>query len=180
MPTLLTTEKSVRQLNIELIDDRGGLQKLDHRLGLLLKHLFDEKVRHDSLTPRESSDERGRVGFVLKRQRRQSHSSQPSLSSPGQGGNVLGGEIETELLHDGPGILLLQPEVSLADLSQSSLGPPTVERQCRIDPGRDNDVQGRGEPLDKSGQSTLRGGSDDVEVIEEQPCRSRPVSQFVD
>ena len=121
MPTVLRTEERVRQLHIELIDDRGGLQKLDHRLGLLLEHLFDEKVSHDSLAPGESSDERGRVGFVLERQRRQSHSGQPSLRSPGQGGNVLGGENETEMLHEGAGILVLQPEVSLADLSQSSL-----------------------------------------------------------
>ena len=179
-PPSSVPRRAVRQLHIELIDDRGGLQKLDHRLGLLLENLSDEKVSHDSLAPRESSDERGGSGsFWRDSAANRTPASHPSVRLD-RVATSSDERTRPKCSMRAPASFSLQPEVSLADLSQSSLGPPTVERQRGIDPARDDDVLGRRESLDKGGQSALGGGSDDVEVIEDQPRRSRPESQLVD
>ena len=75
------------------------------------------------------------------------------------------------MLHEGADVVLFQPEVSIADLGQLAPGPPTLDRQNGIDAGPDHDVQRRGESLDKGGESAESRGSDDVQIIEDEPRR---------
>ena len=178
---MLVTEERVRQLHVELIDDRGCLQELHHFCGLLVEHLFDEEIGYYTLGSGKASDERGWVvGVVLQRQRCQLDPGQPSLGPCGQGMHVGAGKIEAVVLHEGADVLLFQPEVSIPDLSQLAPGPPTLDRQNGIDAGPDHDMRGRGEPLDKGGEPAKSGGSDDVQVIEDEPRGASPQSQLVD
>ncbi len=94
--------------------------------------------------------------------------------------HVAAGEIQAVLLHEGADLLLFQPEVSVPDLSQLALGPPTLDRQYGIDAGTDHNMRSRGEPLDKGGEPATSGGSDDVQVIEDEPRGASPQSQLID
>ena len=64
---VLVTEERVRQFHVELIDNRGCVQELDHFCGLLIEHLFDEEISYYTLCSGKASDERGWIlGVVLQ------------------------------------------------------------------------------------------------------------------
>ena len=117
---------------------------------------------------------------MLQRQRRQLDPGQPSLRAYGQGMHVAVRKIEAVVLHEGADVLLLQPEVGVADLSQLAPGPPSLDRQNGVDAGPDHDMCSGGEPLDKGGEPAKREWIDDVQVVEDEPRGAGPKSHLVD
>ncbi len=68
--TIFVPEKRVRQIHIELIDDRCCLQEFHHLWGLLVEDLFYEKISNYLIRSGKASHERRRiVRVVLQRQR---------------------------------------------------------------------------------------------------------------
>ena len=125
-------------------------------------------------------NEDGSSGSCCSDKRRQLDSGHPSFGPFGQGMDVVAGQIEAVVAHEGADVLLFQPEVSVPDLSQLAPGSPTLDRQNGIDAGTDDDMRSRREPLDKGGEPAKSGGSDDVQVIEDEPRGAGPQSQLVD
>ena len=62
---VFVTEERTGQLRIELIDDCGCLQELDHFGRLLIEHLFDEEFGHYTIRSRKTCHERRWIGGVL-------------------------------------------------------------------------------------------------------------------
>ena len=94
--------------------------------------------------------------------------------------HVAAGKIEAVLVHEGVDVLFFQAEVSIPDLSQLPPGPPPLDRQDGIDTGPEDNMCSRRESFDKGDESPEIGGSDVVQVIEDEPRGARPQSHLVD
>ena len=94
--------------------------------------------------------------------------------------DVVGGEIEPEVAHERADFFLFQPQISVSDLRQLTSGSPALDRKNGIDAGSDCDVHPRRKPVDKRGQPCKGRGRDDVQIVEDQPCRTGPQRQLID
>ncbi len=77
-------------------------------------------------------------------------------------------------------LLFFQAEVSVPDLSQLPPGPPPLDRQNGIDTGPEDNMCSCRESFDKGNEPPETGGSDVVQVIEDQPRGARPQRHLVD
>ena len=151
-------------------EDRGLLQEAPDVLGLPLQHLFHEVVDDEPVVAGEGLDESGGVLAALERQRGKLEGDDPALGARLERLDVCGGEGEPHGLGEvGRGLLGREAQVGGADLDELAPRAQPGERQARIGPRADHDLQVRWQVVDEEGEPVLHlGGVDDVVVVEDQ------------
>ena len=125
----------------EPLEDGRLQQEVAHVGGLAREDLLGEVVHDEAVVAGEPGDDRAGVVAVLQGQAGQLQGGRPSLGPLGQGGDVSGGQRQAhrpgEILG---GFLRGEPQVGRADLDQLAARPKPRERQRRVGPGSEQEM----------------------------------------
>ena len=117
-------------------------RKLPDAFGLTLQHLLDQVVDDVAVVAGEAGDEAGDVVAPLHRERRQLQRGDPALGAPLQRGDVACRQVQAHhLVEVGRRLVGREAQVGGADLDQLAARAQAGQRQRRIGPAGDHQVQ---------------------------------------
>ena len=150
----------------EPFEDRGLEQEVADVGGLAGEHLLGEVVDDVAVVAGETGDERAGVLAALHRQRGQLQRGDPAFGACLERGDVALAQPQTHrAVEVGRGLLGGEAQVGGADLDQLTACPQLGQRQRRVGPGGEDDVQLRRLVLEQEASSRRapraprRGGS---------------------
>ena len=116
----------------------------------------------------ESPHERGRVGVVAQRQRRQVHPGGPTFRPRRQRVGVVGAELDAARGDHPRGVPAREPQLVGSQLAEEPVDPPPGQGQRRVGSAAQHERHGRGEPLDQEAERCDRVGRDHVQIVDHQ------------
>ena len=138
---------------------------------LALDDLLDQVVDDVAVVPGEAGDELGGVVASLHRQRGELEGGDPALGATLERGDVAApvSSQAHRLVEVGRGLLGGEAQVGGADLDQLAARPQPRQRQGRVGPAGDHQVQLRREVVEQEGHRVVDlARLDDVVVVEDQ------------
>ena len=137
----------------------GGLQQEGLDVSRLpVEHLLAEIVQDKPVTAAEGSHEAGDVIAATHGQRRHLQAGDPALGAGVQHGNVGFGEPQAhQLIKQHGRFFRRETQVPRADLAQLPAGAKACQRQRRVDPGGDDEMQLRRHTVDEESHAFVNG-----------------------
>ena len=152
--------------------DRGALEELRFGFRQPREELEAEVLGHEPVAAGQVIGAHRARRPGLNRQRRQVQAGRPSFRSLGQLGDLAGVEHDTRRSKQQRGFVLVQPELSDADLAHRALHPPAGEGQGRLLSARDRDLRAGRDVPGELGEHVLTGRiGDSVEIVQRQHQR---------
>jgi hypothetical protein len=154
----------------QALEDRRANHEGLERLGLAGQYLTAEVVDDMAVASLQRGDEGVRVVSTPERQAGQIQPGRPAFGPLPESLHVPRGQVEPHrIVEQGGRLGIGEREVGGADLGQLPAGPPTGQRQRRIDPRRQQQVHRGGQVVDEERHRPVTGGvADQVIVIQHQ------------
>ena len=172
---LLGRDQRVCEVGAEAVEDRGPLKKALDLLGLAAQHLFEQVVQDEVAAAAECLDEGGLalVRPISEREGRELQPGDPALGTRLERPDVVGGEAECHsAVEECRRLVGREAQVVGADLGELTAGAPARERQGRVRPRGDDQVEVRRCVVDQEAHRTMDVGAvDGVVVVEDQHDR---------
>ena len=135
----------VTQRTAQPVQDGGLLQESADALGLTLQDLFDQVVDNVAVVSGEASDEVGDVWPPLHRKGRQLERGNPAFGALLERCDGSGRQIETHrIVEVCRRLVRREPQLGSTDFDQVATGTQARQRQRRIGPAGDDQMQPRG------------------------------------
>ena len=164
------TGHGIAQRSGEPVHDRGLEQEAPDFIGLALEHLLGEVVDDEAVVAGEARDEPAGVVAALHRQRGELQRGDPPLGSSFESVDVVRRQVQAHrVVEVGGGLVGGEPQVGGTDLEQLAPSAKARQRQRRIGPTAEHQVDLRRQVLqqERHGLVQLRR-LDDVVVVEHQ------------
>ena len=154
----------------QAVEHRGLQQERSDRFGLAVEHLLDEVVDDEAVVAGEVVDERSDVVAVVQRQRCELQRGDPTFGPRFQRADLGGGEVQVHrVVEVARRFVGGEAEVGGADLEQLAAGAPSCERQRRIGPGGEHEVEAWRCVFDEEADRVVDVGRvDDVVVVQHE------------
>ena len=169
-PAISAAGDRITQPAGQAFQQRGFQQEAAHLLVLAVQHLLGQVVQHITVAAAERRHEPGGIGLPRQRKGGQPQAGHPPLGAGGQSRHHRGGQVSTSrLAEQRRRLLLAEPQVGGAQLGQLPASPQPGQRQRRIGPAGQHQVQARRQVLQQERQRHVhRPGVDQVIVIQDQ------------
>ena len=135
-----------------------------------LEYLRLQEIDHVTVRAAESAHQRVAVGSVLQRERGEIEPGRPSLRLHHQGFDIFGREVEPEAaVQEGVRLLAGESQVAGPQLEQLTVGAQRRDRQGRLCPAREHELEPGRRMLDEPGDALpRRTAREPVEVIQDE------------
>ena len=176
------TGERVAQRRAHAVEDRGRQQEVADLGGLSGQHLLAEVVDDVPVRAGEPLDEIRTVRPVAQPQRGQLQSGGPSLGPRQQPEHVLlGQQCSSRLLKNSTASAALNRRSSARNSARSPRTRRRLQRQRRVGPGDEHQVQLRRTAIQQRGDRRVHlGAGDEMVVVQHQDQRSLGRRQLVD
>ena len=154
----------------QAFQQRGFQQKGTQLLWLAVQHLLGQVVQDIAVAAAEGRHEPSGIGLPPQRKGSQLQAGHPAFGAGGQRRHRRGGQVSTSrFMEQGCRLFWAEAQVGGAQLGELPAGPQPRQRQRRVGPAGQHQVQSRRQVLEQEPQRDMdRLGVDQVVVVEDQ------------